>query len=108
MKIKSFLDQLGLQQNVYDPCLFNGHIHGLSNPANEPSSVPLTLGLYVDNFVYFSEDFAVEDKIQLTQYEFITVDFMGEVEWFLGTHFQWMITLDTVQVHLSQTGFVAK
>jgi hypothetical protein len=29
------------------------------------------------------------------------------VKWFLGTHFQWLVTPDKVQVHLSQTGFAA-
>jgi hypothetical protein len=32
---------------------------------------------------------------------------MGTVEWFLGTHFQWMITPEIVTVHLSQIGFAA-
>ncbi len=105
MKIKLVLIQNGLQQNVYDPCLFMGHIYDPSNPADSLSSSPLTLGLYVNDFVYFSDDLAVEENFQQTLKEFITVDFMGTVEWFLGMHFQWMITPDSVQVHLSQTGF---
>jgi hypothetical protein len=32
---------------------------------------------------------------------------MGKVEWFLGTHFQWLATPNKVQVHLSQTSFAA-
>jgi hypothetical protein len=32
---------------------------------------------------------------------------MGTVEWFLGTHFQWMVTPDEVKVHLSQIGFAS-
>ena len=32
---------------------------------------------------------------------------MGTVEWFLGTHFQWLITPEVVSVHLCQTGFAA-
>ena len=40
--------------------------------------------------------------------DLITVDFMGTVKWFLGTHFQWMITPDIFQAHLNQTGFVAQ
>ena len=32
---------------------------------------------------------------------------MGTVEWFLGTHFQWMVTPEVIAVHLSQTGFAA-
>jgi hypothetical protein len=37
----------------------------------------------------------------------VTVEFMGTVEWFLGSHFQWLATEDIVSVHLSQTGFAA-
>ncbi len=29
------------------------------------------------------------------------------VEWFLGTHVQWLVPKDKVSVHLSQTGFTA-
>ncbi len=32
---------------------------------------------------------------------------MGTAEWFLGTHFQWLLTPDTVKVHLSHTWFAA-
>jgi hypothetical protein len=40
-KIKSILNQLGLHQNAYGPCLFTGSIIDPSNPADTPSSVPL-------------------------------------------------------------------
>ena len=56
MKIKSILNQPGLHQNAYDQHLFTSSIIDPSNPADTPSSVPLTLGLYVDDFVYFLED----------------------------------------------------
>jgi hypothetical protein len=107
MKIKLVLTQISLQQNVYDPCLFTGHIHDPFNPAYSPSSSPLTLGLYVNYFVYFSVDPEVEEKFQRILKELITQDFMGKVEWFLGMHFQWMITPDSVQVLLRQTRFAA-
>jgi hypothetical protein len=55
-KIKTILDSLGLRDNVLEPCLFAGTIVNPSNPAMPPSKAPLTLGLYVDNFIYFSED----------------------------------------------------
>ena len=32
---------------------------------------------------------------------------MGIVEWFLGVHFSWRITPDSVTVHLNQPGFAA-
>ncbi len=77
------------------------------NPADSPSSEPLTLGLYVDDFVYFLTNPKVEAKFQHLLKQQVTVDFMGRVEWFLGTHFQWSVTPDVVQVNLSQTGFVS-
>jgi hypothetical protein len=71
------------------------------------SSVPLSIGLYVDNFVYFSEDPAVEALFERLLQEGVKVDFMGLVEWFLGIHFSWRITPLRVDIHLNQTGFAA-
>jgi hypothetical protein len=59
----------------------------------------------VDDFVHFFADPAVKAKFQQLLTKYVTVNFMGAVEWFLGTHFQWMVTPDKVKVHLSQTGF---
>ena len=106
-KIRKIFNKLGLQQNAYDPCLFSGNIVDPTVPNDTPSSSPLSLGLYVDDFVFFSEDPAVEAKFQRLLQAEATVDFMGTVEWFLGTHFQWMVKPDLVQVHLSQTGFAS-
>ena len=47
----------------------------------------LSLGLYVDNFVYFYKDPAVEAlfcRVLSTHYK---VDFMDIIDWFLGVHF---------------------
>ncbi len=71
------------------------------------SSSPLTLGLYVDNVVYFLEDPATEHKFETLLSTLVTIEFMDTVKWFLGTHFQWLITDDIVSVHLTQMGFVA-
>jgi hypothetical protein len=106
-KIRNILLKLGLQQNAYDPCLFSGSIIDPSNPDAPSSHHHLTLGLYVDDFVYFSEDPGVEAKFEKLLADHIKVDFLGTVEWFLGTHFQWMVSPDVVHVHLSQTGFAS-
>ena len=106
-KIRKILTSLGLQQNAYDPCLFSGHVIDPSDPTGSPTSSPLTLGLYVDDFVYFSDDPAVEATFERLLKQYSTVDFMGTVEWFLGTHFQWLVSPDVVKVHLSQTGFAS-
>jgi hypothetical protein len=67
--------------------------------------VPLSLGIYVDDFVYFSADPAAEDLFCRLLAECCNVDFMGIVEWFLGIHFSWRITPSSVVVHMNQSGF---
>jgi hypothetical protein len=79
-KIRKILNKIGLQQNAYDPCLFTSHIVDPSDPLDSPSSSPLTLGIYVNNFVYFSEDPAVEAKFEHLLKEYTTVDFIGTVK----------------------------
>jgi hypothetical protein len=64
---------LGFFQNAYDPCFFTSFVVNLTNPVDTPSSVPLTLGLYVDNIIYFLEDPAVEEKFQQILNNLITV-----------------------------------
>ncbi len=106
-KIRKILNSIGLQQNAYDPCLFSANIIDPSEPTNSPASFSLTLGLCVDNFVYFLADPAVEKKYERLLKQYSTVNYMGTVEWFLGTHFQWLVTPGIVKVHLSQTGFTS-
>jgi hypothetical protein len=96
-----------LWENASNPCLFTGHVLNPSNPADSALSSPLTLGLYVDDFVYFSEDPATKHRFETLLSTPVTVEFMGTVEWFLGTHFQWLATDNIVSIHLSQTGFAA-
>jgi hypothetical protein len=76
-------------------------------PSAPHSDVPLSLGLYVDDFVYFPEDPKVEVLFERLLQERVKVDFMGLVEWFLGIHFSWHFTSSRVDVHLNQTGFAA-
>ncbi len=53
-KINAALNHIGLHANSSDPCLYTGHINDPSNPDAPPSTSPLTLSLYVDDFIYFS------------------------------------------------------
>ena len=88
MKIKSILNQLGLHQNTFNLSLFTGYVIDPTTPEDTPSPFPLTPGLYADGFVYhFSEDSALKAKFQQLLKDLISVDFMGTVKWFLGTHF---------------------
>jgi hypothetical protein len=68
---------------------------------------PLLLGLYVDDFVYFFEDLAVEALFCHLHGECCKDDFMGVIEWFLGVHFSWRISSSTVSVHMNQSSFAS-
>jgi hypothetical protein len=59
-KILAVLNSLGLKANASDPCLFTGSIVDPSNPAAGIPMAPLTLGIYVDDFVCFSKNPEVE------------------------------------------------
>jgi hypothetical protein len=61
--------------------------------------------MYVDDFVYFSEDPALEALFCCLLAERCKVNFMEIVEWFLGVHFLWRVTPSLVAVHLNQSGF---
>jgi hypothetical protein len=106
-KFNAALNTIGLHANSSDPCLFTGYIIHSSNPDIPPASSPLTLGLYIDDFIYFLEDPNVEHLFEQLLSSLVMVNFMGTVKWFLGTHFQWSKAEDAVLVHLSQTGFAA-
>ncbi len=100
-----FTETWPLLKNTYDPCLFSGNIIDPSDPSDSPLTVPLTRGLYVEDFIYFSADNAVKAEFQRLLKQHVMIDFMGRVEWFLGTHFLWSVTPTAVKVHLSQTSF---
>lgn len=107
-KIDNILRSLGLKRNIYDPCLYTGFLRDPLHPDEPPSTVPITLGLYVDDFVFFSESDAVEARFQRLLSSRLSVDFMGDVEWFLGIHFTWKQHLDGhLSVHMNQAGFAA-
>ena len=76
--------------STHDPCLFTGIINV---PASSlpPSTIrdPIHIGLYVDDFVFFSESSAEEKRFESLLSERIKVDFMGEAEFFLGQAFEW-------------------
>ncbi len=106
-KIKRILKSIGLETSLEDPCLFTGFLKDPDDPTRVPSSASLSLGLYVDNFVYFSEEPTVEALFCHLLSARCKVNFMGIVEWFLGIHFSWRITPSAISVHLNQSGFAA-
>jgi hypothetical protein len=98
---------IDLRPTLKDPCLFAGYLKDPDDPTSAPSSAPLSLGLYVYNFVYFLENPAVEALFCHLLSAHCKVHFMGIVEWFLGVHFSWWISSSAVLVHLNQSGFAA-
>ena len=48
--------------------------------------------LYVDNFVFFSEAGAEEERFQRLLFDNLKVDFMVEANLFLGQTFKWNCT----------------
>ncbi len=86
-KIDAILHSIGLTPSSYDPCLYSGFVQDPKDPFGSPSSTPLSMGLYVDDFVYFLEDPAVKALFERLLRERIKRGFMGLVEGFLGIHF---------------------
>ncbi len=59
-KINAILRSIGLTPLLKDPCLYTEFVRDPSDPSSDITSAPLSLGLYIADFVYFSKDPAVE------------------------------------------------
>ena len=72
-----------------------------------PDKPPIYLGLYVDDFIYYSKSDEVEEWFERNLKSHITVDFMGDVQWFLGQRYDWTTCDDgSLSCHVSQQAFV--
>ena len=80
------------------PCIFHGEIL--------PGKPPLYLGVYIDDFIYFSTDKTVEKAFETKLSALTDVDFIGDVSHFLGIKFTWTNSPSSLSVHLSQGLFV--
>jgi dUTPase len=99
MLARKLLLQLGLKQHPTSPCIFYGSII-----SGEP---PLYLGLYVDDFIYFSESSRVESLFEKKFGAAITTDFNGQIGYFLGINFTCTKHDDgAVTIHLGQEAFI--
>ena len=102
--IKCILLNMGFNTSPHDLYLLSGV---LSNPSY-PDTISavqfqLHVGLYVDDFVFYSSDPTQEDPFKTLLQEHIQVDFMVDVEYFLGTAFTWLKHKDrNISVHLCQ------
>ena len=89
--VNSIIIDMGLKPSLHDPCLFQA-VPSSPDSHAATDDKPLHLGLYVDNFVYFSEDSAIEKRFERLLAAKLKVKFMGTVNWFLGTHFKCPLT----------------
>ena len=127
----SILKKMHLAPSPNDPCLFTGIVgepdsaatvmtstpppeelvhHTIPTPKNNATPVkkraPIRVCVYVDNFIFYSTDPVEEELFRTELAKHITVDFMGDVDYFLGTTFHWKgLPEDHVSVHMTQTAF---
>ena len=101
--MSSILTKMGLTASLHDPCLYSGYVESSSG---QKFQHPLHIGLYVDDFVFYTKDKAHEQAFQSELAKHIAVDWMGKVDFFLGTAFTWNQLDDgNISVHLSQATF---
>ena len=105
--IKRVLLNMGLNSSPHDPWL-------LSDVFTNPSSTYCTsdlqyqihVGLYVDEFVFYLSEPTHEELLKNLLQEKIQVDFMRNVDYWLGTAFNWLQhTSGNISVHLCQFTF---
>eukprot|EP00978_Attheya_sp_CCMP212_P021792 scaffold64076_cov55-Attheya_sp.AAC.2 len=97
-KIKGILKSMGLRTSPHDPCIFHGSLL--------PGSAPIYIGLYVDDFCYFSSNPKIESLFEKLLASMCSVNFMGDVSWFLGVSFDWSKSpTGDISVHLNQAAF---
>jgi hypothetical protein len=66
---------------AHDPCVFTGTLI--------PGGPLLYLGVYVDDFTYFSASDEVERIFEAALSSKLQINWMGEVGWFLGKAYEW-------------------
>ena len=89
--IKGILLKMGLKASPHDPWLISGILDITSSPQTiSEAQSQLHVGLYVDNFV-FNSSYPTQEALSKTLLqENIQVNFMGDVDYFLGAAFTWL------------------
>ena len=103
--IRDILLKTGINTSPNDPCIISGV---LTNPyypdCTSDLQSQLHVGLYVNDFVFYSYDPTQEELFKTLLQEKIQADFMGNVDYFLGTVFNWPQHTDgNISVHLRQS-----
>ena len=73
--ISTFFKSIGLENSQNNPCVFTGKLLD-----NKP---PIYIGLYVDDFCFFSESDEVENEFKNLLNTKYTVSFDDQLDWFL-------------------------
>ena len=68
-----------LKDYTHNPCVYTWYLI--------PGGAKIYIGLYVDDFVYFSESDAVEETFRTSPSSMIQVYRQGYMDWFLKTSF---------------------
>ena len=100
---------MGLKASPHDPCLLSGILeYSNSQKTISKYQSQLHVGLYVDDFFFYSSDPAQEVIFKNLLQEHILVDFMGYVNYFLWTAFTWLHHKDgNISVQLCQSAFTS-
>ena len=102
--ITEILKDMGLTSSNRNPCLFYGIIDD-GTPPTTPRH-PINVGLYVDDFVFFLDSDAEEYRFKKLLNKKVATDFIGNVDFFLGSSFKWNWCPDVnISVHISQQSF---
>ena len=98
---------MSLKASSHDTCLLSGILEYSNSQKNiSRDQYQLHVGIYVDNFVFYSSDPAQEVLFKNLLQEHIQVDFMEDVDYFLGTAFTWLHHKDgNIYIHLCQSAF---
>jgi hypothetical protein len=78
-KLSQHLESMGLRCSANFPCLFVGTLI--------EGALPIYVGIYVDDIIYFSPCDAVERSFESQLSTLGNIDFMGQVSLFLGIEF---------------------
>ena len=102
-KFTSILRKLKLTPSPNNPCDYTG----ITNSIDPKSTrAPIHVGVYVDDFVFYSTDPAEEELFKTELAKEIKVDFMGDINFFLGTAFTWICQSNGhISVYMTQMAF---
>ena len=98
---------MGLKASPHDPCLLSVILEETNSQKTISEDLSqLHVGLYFDNFAFYSSVPSQEVLFQTLLQEHIQVDFVVNVDYFLSTGFTWIQQKDgKISVHLCQSAF---